>query len=102
MAVSQRICFTRKVSSVVSPSSVGLEGGVLGASSVTTRSAHVVGLSDASVVAVLVTGSVSVVLVLPPLLVTHFCPFSGGFCSLPEEPLSVCSAPSSLAASELG
>jgi hypothetical protein len=68
-AVSQRLCFTRRVSSVVSPSSVGLEGDVSGASSLTTRSAHVVGPSDASVVAVLVIGSVSVVLVFLPLLV---------------------------------
>jgi hypothetical protein len=66
-AASQRLCFERKVSSVVSPSSVGLEGGVSGASSVTTRSTHVVGPLDASDVAVLVTGNVSVVLVFLPL-----------------------------------
>jgi hypothetical protein len=50
-----------KVSTVASPSSAGLEGGVFGALSVDTRSAHVVGHSDASDVVVLVTGSVSAV-----------------------------------------
>jgi hypothetical protein len=69
-ATSQRLCFERKVSSVVLLSSVGLEGGVSGGSSVTTRPARVVGGHlDASIVVVLGTESISAVLVfLPPLV----------------------------------
>jgi hypothetical protein len=69
LTVGHRLCFGRKVSSVVSPSSVGLEGGDFGASSVATKSAHVMGPLDASDVAVLVIGSDSAVhaLLLPVL-----------------------------------
>ena len=49
-----------KISTVALPSSFGLVGHVFTASSVDTRSAHVVGHSDASDVVVLVSGSVSV------------------------------------------
>jgi hypothetical protein len=62
--IHHRLCFGRKVSGVVSPSSVGLEGVVFSASSVATRSAHVVGPSDASVVIVLATRSDYVVCAL--------------------------------------
>jgi hypothetical protein len=58
-AASHLLGFRRKVSSIVSPLSVGLEKGAFIALSVDTMSAHAVGPSDASVVAVLVIGSVS-------------------------------------------
>jgi hypothetical protein len=58
---SHRLCLGRKVLSVVSPSSVWLEGGAFGASSMDTRSAYAVGPTDAFAVAVLVTERVSVV-----------------------------------------
>jgi hypothetical protein len=58
MSVSHRRWFDGKVSSVVSPSSVGLGGDAFGASSMATRSRHVVGPSDAFDVVVLVIGSV--------------------------------------------
>jgi hypothetical protein len=61
MAMSHRLCIRRKVSSVVSPSSVGLEEGAFSASSVATRLGHVVGPIDTSAAVVLVIGSVSVV-----------------------------------------
>jgi hypothetical protein len=59
-AVSHCLCIRRKVLSVVSPSSIGLEEGAFGASSVATRSGHVVGPTDASTVVVLVIGSISI------------------------------------------
>jgi hypothetical protein len=67
-AASHCLCFDKKLSSGVSPSSGGLGGDVFDASSVATRSAHVVSLSDASVVVVLVIGSVSVVRAFRPLV----------------------------------
>jgi hypothetical protein len=85
-AVSQRLCFARRVSGAVSSSSVGLEEGVLGAASVTTGSTHVVIPLDAFAIIGLFTESIYLV-----------C-----FCSLPAEPFSVCPASSSLLASELG
>jgi hypothetical protein len=65
---SHRLWFGRKVSSVVSPSSVGLEEGAFGASSVAIRSARVVDLTDVSGVIVLVIGSVSTVPAFLPLV----------------------------------
>ncbi|KAK1649921.1 hypothetical protein QYE76_067726 [Lolium multiflorum] len=70
LAASLHLCFGRKASSVVSPSSIGLGGDAFGASSVATRSAHVASPSDSSVVVVLVGGSVSVVHAFPPLVLT--------------------------------
>jgi hypothetical protein len=67
-AVSHHLCFVRKVLSVASPSSVGLDGDAFVAYSVTTKSAHVMSPSDASVVVVLVIGSVSVMHAFPPLV----------------------------------
>ena len=58
-----------KVSSVALPSSVGLEEGAFVASSVATKSALVVVLSDASVVVSLVIGRGSVVLALRLLVI---------------------------------
>jgi hypothetical protein len=58
-AVSHRICIRRKVSSGASPSSVGLEEGAFGASSVATRLGHVVGPLDAFAAIVLAIGSIS-------------------------------------------
>jgi hypothetical protein len=57
---SHRLCFRRKGSIIVLPSSVGLEGGASAALSVATRSAHVVSPSSAFVVVILVIGSVFV------------------------------------------
>jgi hypothetical protein len=68
---SHLLYFIRKLSSVVSPSSIGLEGGAFASSSVATRSAHVVDPLDASVVIVLVIGSdfaMPLVLVLRTLI----------------------------------
>ena len=59
-----RLHFGMKVSTVVSPSSVGREEGVFGALSMATRSAHVEGPSDVSDVIGLVIGRGSVVLAL--------------------------------------
>jgi hypothetical protein len=61
VTVGHQLRIGRKVSSVVSLSSVGLEEGAFGASSVATRSGHAVGPTDASVAVVLVIGSVSAV-----------------------------------------
>ena len=60
-AVRHRLRFGKKASTIASPSSVGLEGGVFAASSMATRSANVMGPSYASDVVVLVIGSVSAV-----------------------------------------
>jgi hypothetical protein len=65
---SHRLRFAMKASSIVSPSSDGLVGDALGASSVTTRSAHAVSLSDASVIVVLVIESDSAMHAFPPLV----------------------------------
>ena len=58
-----------KVSSVASPSSVGLEEGAFVASSVATKSVHAVSHSDAFAVVALVIGRGSVVLALRSLAV---------------------------------
>jgi hypothetical protein len=57
--MGRHLCIRRKVSSVVSLSSVGLEEGAFGASPVATRSGRAMGPTDASVAVVLVIGSVS-------------------------------------------
>jgi hypothetical protein len=59
--VGRRLCIGRKVSSIVSLSSVGLEEGAFGASTVATRPGRAVGPTDASVAVVLVIGSISTV-----------------------------------------
>jgi hypothetical protein len=68
LAASHRLCFERKVLSVVWPSSIGLEGDAFGASSVTIRSTHAAVPSNASVVTILVIGSIFVVHGFLPLV----------------------------------
>jgi hypothetical protein len=60
-AASHRLCFARKVSSVVLPSSDGAEGDAFGVSVVAIGSAHVVSPLDAFDVVILVIESVFVV-----------------------------------------
>jgi hypothetical protein len=57
---SHRLCLRRNLSTVVSPSSVGLGGDAFGASSVIITSTHAASPSNASAAVVLVIGSVSV------------------------------------------
>jgi hypothetical protein len=59
--MGRRLCIRRKVLSVVSLSSIGLEEGAFDASTVATRSGRAMGPTDASVAVVLVIGSVSAV-----------------------------------------
>src|SRR4051812_44691598 len=69
LATSRRLCFKRKFLSIVSPSSVGLEGDAFGASSLATRSAHVVSPSGAFVIVALVIGSDSAMHAFLPLVI---------------------------------
>ncbi|KAK1617757.1 hypothetical protein QYE76_023274 [Lolium multiflorum] len=69
-AESHRLCLGRKASSVVSLSRVRLVEDAFGASSMATKSAHVVSLPYASVVVVLVTASVFAMHPFPSLVLT--------------------------------
>jgi hypothetical protein len=71
LAASHRLCFDRKASSIVSPSSIGLRGDAFGASSVATGPTLSVSPLDASDVVNPVTRSVSVVHAFLQLVLAH-------------------------------